>query len=116
MHYPLVGDARSLLWLANQNSHHAARLERRACRSCTSQTSASSISIRRATTIRSRCGRRRSRCATCSRSSGCRRFVKTSGSKGFHILVPLDGETDFESVWRFAHGAARSWSSGTPRC
>jgi bifunctional non-homologous end joining protein LigD len=32
-------------------------------------------------------------------------FVKTSGSKGFHILIPLDGEADFPAVWRFAHGA-----------
>src|SRR4029077_7590036 len=31
-------------------------------------------------------------------------FVKTSGSKGFHIVVPLDGEADFQTVWRFAHG------------
>jgi bifunctional non-homologous end joining protein LigD len=31
-------------------------------------------------------------------------FVKTSGSKGFHILIPLDGETDYPAVWRFAHG------------
>ena len=31
-------------------------------------------------------------------------FVKTSGSKGFHILVALDGEAAFETVWRFAHG------------
>src|SRR6185503_2114665 len=30
---------------------------------------------------------------------------KTSGSKGFHIVVPLDGETEFDVVWRFAHGA-----------
>ncbi|HXU02304.1 MAG TPA: non-homologous end-joining DNA ligase [Polyangia bacterium] len=32
-------------------------------------------------------------------------FVKTSGSKGFHIVVPLDAETDFETSRRFAHGA-----------
>ena len=32
-------------------------------------------------------------------------FVKTSGSKGFHVVVPLDGAADFQSVWRFAHGA-----------
>ena len=31
--------------------------------------------------------------------------MKTSGSKGFHILIPLDGEGDAESSWRFAHGA-----------
>jgi bifunctional non-homologous end joining protein LigD len=32
-------------------------------------------------------------------------YVKTSGSKGFHIVIPLDGEADAESVWRFGHGA-----------
>ena len=28
---------------------------------------------------------------------------KTSGSKGFHIAVPLDGKSDFGAVARFAH-------------
>jgi bifunctional non-homologous end joining protein LigD len=32
-------------------------------------------------------------------------FVKTSGSKGFHILVALDGQADFSATWRFSHGA-----------
>ena len=36
---------------------------------------------------------------------GLRSYVKTSGSKGFHIVIPLDGEGDVESAWRFAHGA-----------
>jgi bifunctional non-homologous end joining protein LigD len=31
--------------------------------------------------------------------------VKTSGSKGFHIVAPLDGSASYEDVWRFAHGA-----------
>jgi bifunctional non-homologous end joining protein LigD len=29
--------------------------------------------------------------------------IKTSGSKGFHIVVPLDGSADYEAVWRFSH-------------
>ena len=32
-------------------------------------------------------------------------FVKTSGSKGFHIVVALDGEADFEPVRRLSQGA-----------
>jgi bifunctional non-homologous end joining protein LigD len=30
-------------------------------------------------------------------------WVKTSGSKGFHIAVPLDGKADMGEVDRFAH-------------
>ena len=44
------------------------------------------------------------RCAICSRSSGCHSWIKTSGSKGFHIVVPLDGKTPMGQVARFAHG------------
>jgi bifunctional non-homologous end joining protein LigD len=34
-------------------------------------------------------------------------WVKTTGSKGFHIVVPLDGEAGFEEVARFAHAVAK---------
>jgi bifunctional non-homologous end joining protein LigD len=37
---------------------------------------------------------------------GVQSVVKTSGSKGFHIGVALDGLTSFEVAWRFAHGVA----------
>ena len=33
-------------------------------------------------------------------------FVKTTGSKGFHVVVPLDGEAAAGDVARFAHAAA----------
>lgn len=32
-------------------------------------------------------------------------FVKTTGSHGLHVVVPLDRSTDFESVREFAHDA-----------
>lgn len=35
---------------------------------------------------------------------GLRSWLKTSGSKGFHIAVPMDSETRFEPLARFAHG------------
>jgi bifunctional non-homologous end joining protein LigD len=35
--------------------------------------------------------------------SGWLRSIKTTGSKGFHIAVPLDAKADFATVARFAH-------------
>jgi bifunctional non-homologous end joining protein LigD len=35
---------------------------------------------------------------------GLASFVKTSGSKGFHVLVPLAKHASFESTWRFGVG------------
>jgi bifunctional non-homologous end joining protein LigD len=38
--------------------------------------------------------------------AGLSSLVKTSGSKGFHVVVPLDGTAGFESVVAFAHAVA----------
>jgi bifunctional non-homologous end joining protein LigD len=38
---------------------------------------------------------------------GCRSWVKTSGSKGFHIAIPLDGRTEWTKAARFAHAIGR---------
>jgi bifunctional non-homologous end joining protein LigD len=35
---------------------------------------------------------------------GLRSWLKTSGSKGFHIAVPLNGEAEFDAVWHFSRG------------
>ena len=40
--------------------------------------------------------------------SGLTSWVKTSGSKGFHIVVPLDGRADCGEVSRFANAVART--------
>ena len=41
-------------------------------------------------------------------------WVKTTGSKGFHILVPLDGKSNMDDVERFAHRVGRLFVSHAP--
>lgn len=41
-------------------------------------------------------------------------WVKTSGSKGFHILVPLDGKSNMAEAERFAHQVGRLFVSHAP--
>jgi len=42
-------------------------------------------------------------------------WVKTSGSKGFHIVVPLDGESGFDEVAEFANAVAAILIKRDPR-
>ena len=103
VHYPLVGDARSLVWLANQNSitphvwvSRVPKLQQPDL--CVFDLDPSAEDPRSLATA-----------ALAVRELldelGLPSYPKTSGSKGFHILVPLDGEGDADGVWRFAHGA-----------
>jgi bifunctional non-homologous end joining protein LigD len=41
-------------------------------------------------------------------------WIKTTGSKGFHIVVPLDGETPIGHAARFADGVGRLFVSLAP--
>ena len=41
-------------------------------------------------------------------------WVKTTGSKGFHVVVPLDGKADSGQVARFAHAVARTFVERDP--
>lgn len=41
-------------------------------------------------------------------------WVKTSGSKGYHLVVPLDGKSTIEEVERFAHQVGRVFVSHAP--
>jgi bifunctional non-homologous end joining protein LigD len=45
---------------------------------------------------------------------GLRSWVKTSGSKGFHIAVPLDGRAKFGEVETFAHRVGKALVSLDP--
>ncbi|TIN01509.1 MAG: DNA ligase D [Mesorhizobium sp.] len=41
-------------------------------------------------------------------------FVKTSGGKGFHVMVPLRPAADWDEVKTFAHDFARALEQGAP--
>ena len=41
-------------------------------------------------------------------------FVKTSGGKGFHVMVPLEPAADWEEVKGFAHDFARALEQAAP--
>jgi bifunctional non-homologous end joining protein LigD len=103
VHYALVNDARSLLWLANQNSitPHVWTSRVPALHSpdlCVFDLDPSGDD---AGALRDGALAVRALLDELALPS----FVKTSGSKGFHIVVPLDGRAGFDEVWRFAHGA-----------
>jgi bifunctional non-homologous end joining protein LigD len=101
VHHPLVTDARSLVWLANQNSitPHVwiARVpdlwhpdicvfDLDPSEEHLETLSATAIALRDLLS-----------------ELGLESWVKTSGSKGFHIVVPLDGTADYSEVGSFGN-------------
>ena len=102
VHYPLVSDARSLLWLANQNCitphvwpSRAPDLFQPDILVVDLDPSADEQpEVLRAAALGVR---------DLLHELGLPSWVKTSGSKGFHIAVPLDGKTPYGEVMRFAH-------------
>jgi bifunctional non-homologous end joining protein LigD len=101
VHHPLVTDTRSLLWLANQNSITPHVWISRAPDVYHPDICVFDLdpSVDNAERLRD--------AALAVRDVldelGLPSWVKTSGSKGFHIAVPLDGKTDIGDVERFAH-------------
>jgi bifunctional non-homologous end joining protein LigD len=103
VHYPLASDARSLLWLANQNSvtphvwcSRVPNLYQPDLCVFDLDPAGDEPAALRAAALSVR---------DLLEELGLPSFVKTSGSKGFHIVIPLDGEAGFDVAWRFAHGA-----------
>jgi bifunctional non-homologous end joining protein LigD len=104
VHHPIVADARALLWLANQNcitphvwTSRAPRLYHPDICVFDLDPSSDEPEVLRAAALRLR---------GLLDELGLGSVVKTSGSKGFHIVVPLDGEARFEEVAGFAHAVA----------
>jgi bifunctional non-homologous end joining protein LigD len=101
VHHPIVTDAKSLLWLANQNSitphvwtSRAPDLYHPDICVFDLDPSIDAPEMLRTAALQLR---------DVLTELGLPSWVKTSGSKGFHIVVPLDGRTDTGSVAGFAH-------------
>jgi bifunctional non-homologous end joining protein LigD len=103
VHHPLVTDTRSLLWLVNQNSITPHVWTSRAPNVYYPDICVFDLdpSIPDAAMLRDAALAVRG----ILQEVGLPSWVKTSGSKGFHIVVPLDGETDMGVVAGFAHTA-----------
>jgi len=102
VHHPLVSDLRSLLWLANQNciTPHVwpsrwPNLYEPDVLVFDLDPSKDEPDVIRTAALALR---------SLLNELGLPSWVKTSGSKGFHVVVPLDGNAGFGEVARFAHG------------
>jgi bifunctional non-homologous end joining protein LigD len=104
VHHPLVDDARSLLWVINQNTitlhvwtsrvptlHHPD-----VCVFDLDPSNEDDQDSLRAAALGLR---------DLLSELGLPSWIKTSGSKGFHILLSLDGKSRMGDVARFAHAA-----------
>ena len=106
VHHPIANDVRSLLWLANQNS-----ITIHVWPSRTPNLYYPDLCVFDLDPATDQEPERLRNASLMVRDLlaevGLKSWVKTSGSKGFHIAVPLDGKSDFGTVARFAHGIAR---------
>ena len=106
VHHPIANDTRTLLWLANQNSITIHVWPSRAPNLYNpdicifdldpSKEDEPETLTRAALNLRDLLA-----------ELGLPSWIKTSGSKGFHIAVPLDCKSDFGTVARFAHVVGR---------
>jgi bifunctional non-homologous end joining protein LigD len=102
VHHPVVRDTRSLLWIANQNTITPHVWTSRAPNLYSPDICVFDLdpSEDQPDVLRTAACALRDLLA----GLGLRSWLKTSGSKGFHIVVPLDGKAGFGDVARFAHG------------
>ena len=113
VHHPIANDVRSLLWLANQNSITIHVWPSRTpnlynpdiCIFDLDPANEDDLDTLRAAALQVR---------GLLDDLGLPSWIKTSGSKGFHIAVPLNGKSDFGEVARFAHTVGRVLVSRDP--
>lgn len=102
VHYPIVTDARSLLWLANQNSITIHVWPSRLPDLNHPDICVFDLDPSREDELEMVCAAALN-LRDLLADLGLPSWVKTSGSKGFHIAIPLDRKSDFGEVFRFAN-------------
>jgi bifunctional non-homologous end joining protein LigD len=112
VHHPVVNDVDSLEWITNQNTitHHVwtsrlPHLDRPDL--CVFDLDPSNDDVAEVRTAA--LGLR-----DLLTEIGLPSWVKTTGSKGFHIVVPLDGKTTMDTAARFADAVGRLFVSLAP--
>jgi bifunctional non-homologous end joining protein LigD len=110
--HPIAADTRSLLWMANQNTvtqhgwtSRIPQLEYPDVCGVDIDPPTDEPEAVRAAAIGLR---------DLLRELGLPSWIKTSGSKGFHIVVPLDGKARMGQVERFASTAAKLFVARAP--
>ena len=113
VHHPLVYDTRALLWLANQNSitphvwtSRVPDIYQPDICVFDLDPSENEPDVLRAAALALR---------DLLQELGLSSWIKTSGSKGFHIVVPLDGAAGFGGVARFADAVGKVLVSRDPK-
>jgi bifunctional non-homologous end joining protein LigD len=101
VNYPLVMDARSLLWMANQNSITPHVWVTRAPDLFHPDVCVFDLDPLKDEPDKLRAAALELRDFLAE--LGLKSWLKTTGSKGFHIAVPLDGKANSGEVSRFAH-------------
>jgi len=112
LHYPLITDLRSLLWVTNQNTITQHVWTSRVPRVSYPDVCVFDLdpSVDDAQAVRKAALDLRD----LLEEIGLTTWVKTSGSKGFHIVVPIDGKTSIGAVVRFAGAVGRLFVSRAP--
>jgi bifunctional non-homologous end joining protein LigD len=113
VHYPLVNDQRSLDWLANQNcitphvwpSRVPNLYQPDLCVFDLDPSAEEELDTLRAAALGVR---------DLLAELGLPTWVKTSGSKGFHIVAPLDAKSGFDEVSEFTLSVARQLVARDP--
>jgi bifunctional non-homologous end joining protein LigD len=112
VHHPVVCDTRSLLWLANQNSitphvwiSRVPDLYQPDICVFDLDPSEDQPDVLRAAALGLR---------DLLQELGLKSWIKTSGSKGFHIAVPLDRQAGYGDVAAFGHRVGRALVSRDP--